>query len=1478
MKASALARRLGVATLIAIAVGVASAPASAGVLGEGELFSFGEAGSGAGQIRVADGTGGIGTDSVSGHVFIADTGNSRIDEFTAWGGFVKSWGWGVKDGNDELQVCTAQTGCQQGLKGSGTGQLFEPTGIEVAPGGDVYVYEAQNHRLQTFDSDGNFVRSIGGDVVAHGPGDSTNDETQEVTIAASSGTFKLSFENPFGEGSPSQTAAIPYSASAAEVEAALNGLPTIGGLGGSVTVTGGPGNPTGTVPYEITFEGNLTGDDVPQLTIDRSALGPATIGARLVCSSTTEADSFTYQWLRNGTPIAGATAAIYVTTAADEGKSIQCLVGAYFALTGSVQATTPVYVAPPALATTPPVPPSFIPYPFSTELSVGKSSATIQCQNPAQNWSNATAFSYSWYHNGERIEGANAINYTATAADLAAPGIFQCGITASNAGGATTKLSAAVPTDPEPRDRIYSRNPPNVSMEPVRTLAQGGGPEICSVVAGDTCKVGRRGVAPGEFALEVLPQTNIPPKGDNVDIAPDGTIYVGDWARIQKFESNGAAAGSIPLTSSLWQSALPMPQALSLTPEGDILVAFRYDTLDTPAPAYRLSGGGVKVYELPTTAAPGLAAGANGVSFAIDVPIDEQKHQEYPRLLEIGNAGQSLAGCCILPRLISGESVTILALATNVVTAAGGIDLYSIRNTTGINGKTVVQVLGTPPDKWLPPIAAPEIDAQYARSVGEESAVLGADVNPVFWADTHYHVEYGTSPCSSGGCETTGERQLGAGVVRRGVATDGVVISGLTPATTYHYRFVAQSGGGGPVYGPDRAFTTFAAPKQADSACSNQELRTGPSSTLPDCRAYEMVSPVDKEGADLSTFVQINGYPARLDQSAPSGNKVTYSASAAFGDTPAGAYSAQYLSTRGQAGWGTRSVTPPQESGSILRDHGLDVPFKAFNDDLSSGWLVTGSGPQLAAGGLEGFGNLYRRDNQNGTYEAITTVTPPGVTPGSFYPTPLGASIDGTRTFFRAQGKLTPDATSSTLIDQVYEAHEGELHLVSVKPNGSAATASSTIGGPVGNLDNGRESSVATAVSEDGRLVYWTEEGGFKKLYLRIEGAETVAVSGPQDATFWLASPDGERALYTEGGRLRRFDQATRQSTTLATGDVRGVLGASDDLSRVYFAAGQALAPGAVGDKPNLYLYEDGAPLRFIATLASEELPDVNTGDRVPPVAGSPLLHFARVTPDGEVAIFMSRQSLTGADSIDRATGEADAQVFRYEAQAGELACISCAPTGARPAGAELNLNGSKSQYFYAAKIPGAELQFHASRVLSSDGDRVFFDSVDRLVSTDTNGRSDVYQWEAEGKSECVGADARGYDSESGGCLTLISDGRGSSKNEFIDASADGTDVFFFTGTSLLPQDSGQIDVYDARVNGGFPQPPAPPAQCEGEACQPPLIPPSEPPNSSETYHGPGNPKSAAEHKKKSKKSKKKKKKAKRHGKAHRTNRTGGKR
>jgi hypothetical protein len=111
--------------------------------------SIGEPGSGDGQVSFVvnqlrnQGGNGIAVNTVTHDVYVADTGNRRIDEFSAAGAFIRAWGWGVADGTTEaLQTCTS--GCHAGLPGAGAGQLTEPTFIAVDNSGgpsqgDVYV-------------------------------------------------------------------------------------------------------------------------------------------------------------------------------------------------------------------------------------------------------------------------------------------------------------------------------------------------------------------------------------------------------------------------------------------------------------------------------------------------------------------------------------------------------------------------------------------------------------------------------------------------------------------------------------------------------------------------------------------------------------------------------------------------------------------------------------------------------------------------------------------------------------------------------------------------------------------------------------------------------------------------------------------------------------------------------------------------------------------------------------------------------------------------------------------------------------------------------------------------------------------------------------------------------------------------------------------------------------------------------------------
>ena len=130
-------------------------------------------GKGAGQTRQPEG---LAVDSETGHLFVADTKNNRIDVFDAAGNFVKAFGWGTSDGKSKFESCTAVTTCREGLSGTGAGQFSAPTSIAVdndpasTSHHDVYVVDQNNNRVEKFDAEGNFILAIGGGVDKTVPG------------------------------------------------------------------------------------------------------------------------------------------------------------------------------------------------------------------------------------------------------------------------------------------------------------------------------------------------------------------------------------------------------------------------------------------------------------------------------------------------------------------------------------------------------------------------------------------------------------------------------------------------------------------------------------------------------------------------------------------------------------------------------------------------------------------------------------------------------------------------------------------------------------------------------------------------------------------------------------------------------------------------------------------------------------------------------------------------------------------------------------------------------------------------------------------------------------------------------------------------------------------------------------------------------------------------------------------------------------
>lgn len=360
----------------------------------------------------------------------------------------------------------------------------------------------------------------------------------------------------------------------------------------------------------------------------------------------------------------------------------------------------------------------------------------------------------------------------------------------------------------------------------------------------------------------------------------------------------------------------------------------------------------------------------------------------------------------------------------------------------------------------------------------------------------------------------------------------------------------------------------------------------------------------------------------------------------------------------------------------------------------------------------------------------------------------------------------------------------------------------------------------ASAVSADGSRVYFTLAGN---LYLR-EGAQTTQVdeSVGGGGSFQGAPADGSLAFFTKAAHLYRFKATSKATTDLTpSGGVVGVLGVSQDGTTAYYQ-----------DATGIERWREGAVASVATGAAALE------SDYAPPTAGT-----SRVSADGSHLAFLSGQELTAYDN----GGHTEAYLYGPPAAGGapELRCASCNPTGERAEG--------------EASIPGALVNGSTSsylpRALSADGQRLFFESSDDLLVQDTNEQPDVYQWEAQGEGDCT---------RSSGCIGLISSGRSHEGATFIDASADGSDVFFATDGSLVGEDPTAVDLYDARVAGGFPEAPKPIA-CVADACQ--ALPPApEDPDPGTLIKSAGNPSPSFETEKERKRHRKRHRPKKHHG------------
>jgi len=649
------------------------------------------------------------------------------------------------------------------------------------------------------------------------------------------------------------------------------------------------------------------------------------------------------------------------------------------------------------------------------------------------------------------------------------------------------------------------------------------------------------------------------------------------------------------------------------------------------------------------------------------------------------------------------------------------------------------------------------------------------------------------------------------------------------------------------------------------ASCPNEGLQ-GFAASLPDCRAFEMVSPPYKDG-----------YQVKVTAVAGVGSRVLGSSLGAFAGVVGAPQTRNqiglaYDMTRGSAGWQTNPLTP---ENPLFRSA---VTFAGASADLTRTLFEMPTAPV-------GQDDFYIRSGAS--LVDLGPITPPADGP-TVEPAPIeenernpkpasfvfeGGSADLSHVVFGVDGKFgwNGDPTFPGAFD-LYEyvgAGNASPRLVGVKGGAGSTELVGECGTRIGST-----ASRFNAVSEDGETIFFTPgsanvapcglpEPAFSEVFARRAGSETIklaehspsgchgscASSPGSDAVFEGASRDGSKAFFLSTQQLT--DQASQDSTL---GDT------------AYHTAGSG-CQDAHESGCNLYEYDFSRP-------KGENLVAVSAGSTGPRVQG-----VVRISQDGSHVYFVARGKLTGEQSPRGGEAVAGANnLYVYERDAavpsGRTRFIAALapstenggkvvssdeqvwggieagdggrPADATPDGAYLvfesradltsddtstgvwqvfeyeadtgalkrvsvgnhGFNNNGNTRVHDAQIAGPEYTAlpprPQPRSVSEDGKYVFFSSSNSLTP---------------GMSTPVGGSTENvYEYDEGGVFLIYG---GSVENvTFLGASASGSDVVFQTTDSLVPQDTDtQVDIYDARIAGGVAAVPGTGA-CMGEGCR----------------------------------------------------------
>ncbi|HYP56052.1 MAG TPA: hypothetical protein VEQ41_07115, partial [Solirubrobacterales bacterium] len=896
-------------------------------------------------------------------------------------------------------------------------------------------------------------------------------------------------------------------------------------------------------------------------------------------------------------------------------------------------------------------------------------------------------------------------------------------------------------------------------------------------VSGDTLPFYDLSLAIGSGAnvvsLEIDPQTDdLLVLVTEAGVGPEGS-------RIVELDTSGNPAGASP--SQLLSTHLPdAPVALNglaIDPASDVFLlswgfSNRILVLDDdgaqPPPAAALdepAGVGVHQATLSGTVNP------NGSDFPTRYRFEyartDGEWQAASDFVDIGNG--------VVPQAVGPETITDLE-----ANAAYKARLFAKRAFGAGTDISAERTFSTPK-------APPEAATGAAQQVSATSAYLLGTINPNN-LPSKYRFEYGTT-AAYGSSVPVPDGVLNGG---RPQAV-GEAIGGLQPATTYHYRLVAESSEGAAVpQGQNRTFTTR------------------PAVEPPPGRAYEMVTPPDKvnrRGGHNEPSEDNQAYPGIA---APDGESLMFAIFAAILDPEGGTSFPHALDfsviRRSPQGWRGEAFTnlasiPPASAAPLGDPMGFSKDF-----DVSAWYHAKFIFPSSSPVGVKVFSDVGSGGYLNsGWYDWIGDPTIAAAT-GPAPNDPALVDDEGERVLKWSRlyrGLLGPSDPSHKQLaeDPDTSEPEGGGAIYMQEPPGSGAkhlvnectstggftqlprrsgTASATDVIAVQNCQPGSPTSVRGAVIGSTDLVFRAMSDDGKRVFFTSPdpasgpAACTTALNAATDCPAQLfVRQYGSGAPGSTGPATVRWISRPRVSGTQRINLLRPALyqGASADGRYVFFKSeapltdddpngGNSITSGPASPNSwDLYRYEMPAGNDGVHGTADDVDADPGTGTltRVtrgetgtaePNLSDDGALDTRYISEDGERVYFVTPAPFAAADADNAPpAGSSGTNVPAGSAAATETRNLYLYDEGESGAArwkfvahlGTTGVDGCATRALVTGPASKAETRSSAFSCIRAtpDGGALVFESARRLTEDDVDTAADVYLYDA-GADELV--------------------------------------------------------------------------------------------------------------------------------------------